>query len=270
MGFFMNDNTDLSSLREEVQNLKHQVQGILERMDAPADAEPVEVGCPTAEAPAAVEAEPEPAAAPAETAETPATSEAPATDDPAAAGKPVETGAPQAAACDCCKQLEELKAQVAKLAEAVDNAAYQERMVKELHHELQQYKKGFLEDLTKGYLADIIQVYERVADTNNHLNPDDQAVDVKALKRLLENNMLFISDLLEDQYSIECFTPQPGDDYKPKEQKALKTEATDDPAKANKVAACIACGFRNYETGRVIRQAKIKVYKLSAAPEPQK
>ena len=194
MGLFTND-TELASLKEDVINLKRQVQGILERMETPADAEPMEVGSATAG-----ETEPEQTAESAvETSETPVTPETPA------AEKPVETVVPQeaVASCDCCKQLEELKAQVAKLAEAVDNAAYQERMVKELHHELQQYKKGFLEDLTKGYLADIIQVYERVADTNSHLNPDDETVDVKALKRLLENNMLFISDLLEDQYSIE-------------------------------------------------------------------
>ena len=267
MGLFTND-TELASLKEDVINLKRQVQGILERIETPADAEPMEVGSATAG-----ETEPEQTAESAvETSETPVTPETPVTSETPATEKPVETVVPQeaVASCDCCKQLEELKAQVAKLAEAVDNAAYQERMVKELHLELQQYKKGFLEDLTKGYLADIIQVYERVADTNSHLNPDDETVDVKALKRLLENNMLFISDLLEDQYSIECFTPQPGDDYKPKEQKALKTEATDDPAKANTVAACIACGFRNYETGRIIRQAKIKVYKLSVAPNPQK
>ena len=41
-----------------------------------------------------------------------------------------------------------------------------------------------------------------------------------------------------------------------------RTEDTDDAAKANTVAKCLSGGFRSEATGRVLRQARIVVYKL--------
>ena len=156
---------------------------------------------------------------------------------------------------------DELHGKLQELADKIDTAVYQEEIIRDLHHELQQYKKGLIADISKGYVMNIINIYERLSDTCMHLG-QSEATDPASAKKLIENNILYISDLLEDEYSIERFTPLAGDPYKPKEHKAIRTVDTDDAAKANTVAECLSGGFRDEATGRVLRQARIVVYKL--------
>ena len=157
---------------------------------------------------------------------------------------------------------DELHGKLQELADKIDTAVYQEEIIRDLHHELQQYKKGLIADISKGYVINIINIYERLSDTYMHLGQSEEPTDLAAAKKLIENNILYISDMLEDEYSIERFIPLEGDPYKPKEHKAMRTEDTDDAAKANTVAKCLSGGFRSEATGRVLRQARIVVYKL--------
>ncbi len=134
-----------------------------------------------------------------------------------------------------------------------------------MHEELQRYKKGFLADIAKSYVMDIIRIYEFLADTNAHFNPDAPDFDAHRVKHLVSNNLLSISDLLDDQYSIECFTPQVGDPYQPKEHKAMRTIETDDDNLVATVAECLGSGFRYIDDGRLLRQARVVVYKKANA-----
>jgi len=151
--------------------------------------------------------------------------------------------------------------QLARLTEMIDTAAYQEGIIRDLHEELQRYKKGFLAEIAKSYVMDIIRIYEHLADTNAHFNPDAPDFDAKRMKHLINNNLLSISDLLEDQYSIECFTPEPGSPYLPKEHKAMRTIETDDEALVATVAECLGSGFKYALDGKLLRQARVVVYK---------
>jgi molecular chaperone GrpE (heat shock protein) len=163
------------------------------------------------------------------------------------------------------KNIGELKEEIQKLQglpDKIDTAVYQEEIIRDLHQELQQYKKGLIADISKGYVMSIINIYERLSDTCMHLGPSEEATDPASAKKLIENNILYISDMLEDEYSIERFMPLAGDPYKPKEHKAIRTVDTDDAAKANTIAECLSGGFRDEATGRVLRQARIVVYKL--------
>jgi len=163
------------------------------------------------------------------------------------------------------KDVRELKEGIQKLQELpdkIDAAVYQEEIIRNLHHELQQYKKGLIADISKGYVMNIINIYERLSNTCMHLGQSSEPTDPASAKKLIENNILYISDMLEDEYSIERFMPLAGDPYKPKEHKAIRTVDTDDAAKANTIAECLSGGFRDEATGRVLRQARIVVYKL--------
>jgi molecular chaperone GrpE (heat shock protein) len=162
-------------------------------------------------------------------------------------------------------ELKALTDQMAHLAELIDTAAYQEGIIRDLHEELQRYKKGLLADIAKGYVMDIIRIYEHLADTNAHFAPEAPEFDARHMKQLLSNNLLSISDLLEDQYSIESFTPQPGSPYLPKEHKAMRTIETDDDSLAATVAECLGSGFRYSLDGKLLRQARVVVYKKKEA-----
>lgn len=174
---------------------------------------------------------------------------------------PIQVAEPQTEAS--AKGDETVAKALAELTEKVDNNAYQEKMIRELHEELQNYKRGLLEDLAKSYVMDIIKIYERVADTYAHFDIDSPEFSAQKQKKILENNMLSISDMLEDQYSIETYDAVPGDKYQPKEHKAMRSIDTDDAEKAGTVAESISKGFRNYETGKIIRQARVNVYRLN-------
>ncbi len=159
--------------------------------------------------------------------------------------------------------LQKLTTELQNLSEKIDTAVYQEGIIRDLHQELQLLKKGLLESIGRGYVMDIINIYERIADTNVRFDPNAEGFDAKSVKRLLENNILYITDLLEDEYSIERFAPASGNEYKPKEQKAVRTIDTDDKAKANTVVECLSAGFRDENTGRILRQSRVVVYKFN-------
>jgi DNA repair exonuclease SbcCD ATPase subunit len=75
------------------------------------------------------------------------------------------------------KDVRELKEGIQKLQELpdkIDAAVYQEEIIRDLHQELQQYKKGLIADISKGYVMSIINIYERLSDTCMHLGPSSK------------------------------------------------------------------------------------------------
>jgi molecular chaperone GrpE len=249
MSIFKNDDQELLNLKDEVRTLRQQVQNILDKMKE----EPSAPETPLVEV---VVETPVPEEVKEEKTETPEP-EPIVAEKEEKAEKPV-TPAPVTA----CPDLDGLKEQMKVLAEKIDTAAYQEGIIRDLHEELQQYKKGLIAEISKGYIMDIINLYERIADTNAHFNPEEADFDAKKVKHLVENNMLSITDLLEDQYSVECYAPEPASEYKPKEHKAMRVIETDDPAKGATIAECLGCGFRNSDTGKIFRPARVVVYRL--------
>lgn len=226
MGIF-DYNNELAAIKEDVRTLKQQVQELLKVLSSPNDIKDEKPHMAVKPEPSETEVKP---------------------DDKE--DKPTEN-----------EPAHLLKEELQKLTDKIETAVYQEGIIHDLHQELQQLKKGLIDDISRGYAMDIINIYERLADTNAHFGTAKG--DTENLKRLLENNILYITDLLEDEYSIEMFTPEVGTPYNPKEQKAMRTIDTDDATKANTVAECISVGFRNDTTGRILRQARIVVYKLN-------
>lgn len=158
--------------------------------------------------------------------------------------------------------LSEMKEEIKALTEEVEKASRLQNIINDMHEELQKLKKNFVLELKRDYINDIISIYEHIADTDTHFNPESNGDDVTRTKKNLQNNLHLITDLLEDQYSVEQFIPKPGDQFKPKEQKAIRTIETEDKEKANTVAECLVGGFRDITTGRIYKQARIVVYKL--------
>lgn len=245
MSIFGSDQV-LSNLRKEVQSLSKQVQDLQEKIS---ESKPEE----TTEAvvtPQPVIEEP--------------VKEEPIKEEPIKNEVVEEVVTPQPVP-DCSASIDALKKEIAVLAEKIDTATYQEGIIRDLHEELQDYKKGLIADISKSYVMDIIRIYDRLADTNSHFNPEEEGFNPAQTKRLIENTMLAITDMLEDQYSIENFTPAEGAPYNPKEYKAMQVVETEDEAKASTIVKCLAPGFRNTDTGKLVRQARVVVYKCKDA-----
>lgn len=240
MGLF-SPNDELTNLKEDVSAIKKQVAELLAEVQSlraaghPADTQP------------ATPATPEPSP------QTSAPEEKPA--DAVAEEKPDNTEA-------VMKSLSEMKGSIDGLAEKIDTAVYQEKLIRDLHDELQKMRAGLITDIKRGYALNIISIYERMAQTSARFNPSDEAFDAEAMKKLVDGGMLYVKDMLEDEYSLTAFAPEPGSPYKPKEHKAIRVIDTTEDEKANTVSECIAEGFRDDDSGRIIHPARIVVYRL--------
>lgn len=237
------NNEEIDKLRSEVRALRQQVTNLQEALDkigqrlppneTPQQEQPVEVrgaselGDPNREVPKSEDAK--------TASETPS--------------------------CEMAEKLQAMGDKLVVLSEKIDTAAYQEKIIRDMHQELMQLKKGLVEDLKKDYLTDILNICERMGDTDRHIRPDAPDYDAAKAKQLVTNTYLYIRDHLTDQYSVEYFEPAVGDAYEPKAHRAIRVIETNEDDKAGTVAECLIGGFRNSETGRVLRQARIAVYK---------
>ena len=229
------NNEEIDRLREEVRALRQQVTELHGALKHIGQSIP-----PTSVSPQPDETDKQPAAT--------ASSESPKPSDSPTTGNITE-------------ELKAIADKMTVLSEKIDTAAYQEKLIRDMHQELMQLKKGLIEDLKKDYLTDILNICERMGDTDRHIQPDSADYDAKKAKQLVSNTYLYIRDHLSDQYSVEYFEPAPGDAYEPKAHRAIRIIETDVDDKAGKVAECLMGGFRNSETGRVLKQARITVYR---------
>ena len=258
MGLF-SPNDELTNLKEDVSAIKKQVAELLAEVQSlraaghPADTQPATPATPEPSPQTSAPADKPSDAIPADKPADPA--DKPADNATAAEEKPDNTEA-------VMKSLAEMKGSIDGLAEKIDTAVYQEKLIRDLHDELQKMRAGLITDIKRGYALNIISIYERMAQTSARFNPSDEAFDAEAMKKLVDGGVLYVKDMLEDEYSLMAFAPEPGSPYKPKEHKAIRVIDTTEEEKANTVSECIAEGFRDDDSGRIIRPARIVVYRL--------
>ena len=164
------------------------------------------------------------------------------------------------------QEIPEISTNVKKILAQVADFTYKEKINKQLHEELQKHKSGLRKEMITPILKFIIREYDRTAQQykfyrkKNEDNPQGELF-VKLLK---EFNIISLSllDLLND-YGITNFEVQAGADYSIGEHKISKVIETDIETLDKKVAECVLCGFRDIDTGRLLRQAEINIYKFS-------
>lgn len=185
MGLF-SPNDELTNLKEDVSAIKKQVAELLAEVQSlraaghPADTQPATTATPETSPQTSVPEE-KPADAVAE--------EKPADNASAAEEKPDNTEA-------VMKSLSEMKGSIDGLAEKIDTAVYQEKLIRDLHDELQKMRAGLITDIKRGYALNIISIYERMAQTSARFNPSDEAFDAEAMKKLVDGGMLYVKDML--------------------------------------------------------------------------
>jgi len=158
-----------------------------------------------------------------------------------------------------------IAANVTEILSLVKDSDRKDEIIDNLHKELQQYKNGLQEAIIAPLLKAIVREYDRVSKQYRFYLDKSQEESQSELfgKLLSEFEMLSFSllNLLGD-YDIEPLDFNAGDAYDSKLQKIVEVIETEDPQQDRTVAECIACGFRNIGTARLLRQAEIKIYKL--------
>ena len=152
-----------------------------------------------------------------------------------------------------------------RLGTLLEDAAYKDNLIKELHKELQQHRQGMLADVAKPYLRSVMKIHERLWDTARYYAREEVRKEADAYARFLrkvESDVVAVQDMLEDDFGVSYFEAEAGGEFRPKEQHALKTVATTDAALAGRVAECLYGGFRMEETGKVVKAAQITLYKM--------
>lgn len=162
-------------------------------------------------------------------------------------------------------KIKEIAANVAEILSQVQDFTHKDKIINDLHKELMQYKNGLKESFNSPLLEAIMREYDRVNKQYRfYLEKSQAELQSELFNKLLSEFEMFsfaLLNLLSD-YDIEPFDFNVGDTHDIKLQKIVEVIETEDSKKDCTVAECVVCGFRNIETAKLFRHAKVKIYKL--------
>ena len=162
---------------------------------------------------------------------------------------------------DVNKRLDALNKQMEKLeAEFMGKIRYDQRkdkIIDDLHREVQEYKNDLLKNLTRPIIMDIIHAIDDIGKlVENHQAKDPSELDPMKLVRQMAGIAADLEDILFRQ-GVESFTShQPA--YDPKRQKIIKTEITEDPTLDKTISKRVHNGYEWED--KVLRQEMVNVF----------
>ena len=133
---------------------------------------------------------------------------------------------------------------------------YEDKVIDQMHSELQKYKDDMYAQLVRPILLDIIEVRDsimRIAVTYQKKPDGEQAIPNKTFADYSYD----LQDILEKN-NVEIYRSKTGDDFVPVRQRAIKKEVTHDESMHGKIAESLSSGY--CYTGRVISAEKVSVY----------
>lgn len=133
---------------------------------------------------------------------------------------------------------------------------HEEKIVDQMHKELQKYKEDMYAQLVRPILLDVIEVRDsimRMAAAYLAKPEGEQNIPNKTFSDYAYD----LQDILEKN-SVEIYRSKSGDDFTPIKQRVIKKVATPDESLHGKVAESLSCGY-SYN-GRTISAEKITVY----------
>jgi molecular chaperone GrpE len=162
---------------------------------------------------------------------------------------------------DLFSTLENLQMQLAKLTEDFETKIqydqHKEKIIDNLHAELQKYKGDLLGKLVQPVLLDVISIID---DFNKQISfyqtQDLTAVSPEKLMKLLESFPTDLENLLYRQ-GVEPFS-HPETTFNPARQRVVKSIPTEAPTLDKTVAQVVRVGYE-WE-GKVLRREMVNVY----------
>ena len=152
--------------------------------------------------------------------------------------------------------LERLEALDALFNARIMHTDHEEKIVDQMHKELQKYKEDMYAQLVRPILLDVIEVRDsimRMAAAYLAKPEGEQNIPNKTFSDYAYD----LQDILEKN-SVEIYRSKSGDDFTPIKQRVIKKVATPDESLHGKVAESLSCGY-SYN-GRTISAEKITVY----------
>ena len=187
--------------------------------------------------------------------------ECPAPEEPPQAEEVPEPNLVQEALDRMTETTSQISGQLESLSELFQKrimyAAHEEKVIDQMHKELQRYKEGLYVQLVRPILLDIIEVRDsiiRVGAVYRDKPEEEQAIPIKTFSDYADYDL---QDILE-KYNVEIYRSQPGDSFSPMRQRAVKKVTTEEEALHGKVAESLSCGY-SYD-GRVLSAEKVSVY----------
>ncbi len=164
-------------------------------------------------------------------------------------------------------KLDELVETQKKLLESIDSlnnlfnarimhTDHEEKIVDQMHKELQKYKEDMYAQLVRPILLDVIEVRDsimRMAATYLAKPEGEQNIPNKTFSDYAYD----LQDILEKN-AVEIYRSKSGDDFTPIKQRVVKKVATADESLHGKVAESLSCGYSYND--RTISAEKITIY----------
>lgn len=168
--------------------------------------------------------------------------------------------------------LDELKAQSSEIKTQLGYRDIQDENMRAMHKEMERYKADFFAKITQPYLIALLDLHKRFFETYSHFDHlDNSEADMSKLYNDLMGQFKSAVDALENRiyndFGVEYYIPQVGDDFNPKEHQAFEVITTENESNNRKVAKVIYGGFRDLESGKILRPARIACYKYQIMAE---
>ncbi len=152
--------------------------------------------------------------------------------------------------------LEQIKSLNSLFNARIMHTDYEEKIVDQMHKELQKYKEDMYAQLVRPILLDVIEVRDSIMRmANAYLAKPEGEQNIP--NKTFSDYAYDLQDILEKN-SVEIYRSRSGDDFTPIKQRAIKKVATDNESLHGKVAESLSCGY-SYN-GRTISAEKITVY----------
>lgn len=133
---------------------------------------------------------------------------------------------------------------------------HEEKIVDQMHRELQKYKEDLYAQLIRPILVDVIELRESIMHmATSYLAKPEGEQDIP--NKTFSVYAFDLQDILETN-GVEIYKGNPGEDFIPIKQRAVKKLLSPNEALHGKVAESMSCGY-NYN-GRVISSEKVAVY----------
>jgi len=159
--------------------------------------------------------------------------------------------------------LEEIKLQLQMLSQAFEDKLkydqHKDKVINDLHNELQEYRGGLLKKYLHRVITDIIKIVDDMRKFISHYNHNDERDETtEKLLKYIEDTA---SDL-EDVFSWEGVTPFTceGNNFDPTRQRIVNKITTDDPEQNKTIAERLRPGYE--WDGKIIRHEMVSAYVL--------
>lgn len=156
-----------------------------------------------------------------------------------------------------CEQLSSQMSSMEHLfSKRIMHAEYEDKIIDQMHAELQRYKEDMYAQLVRPILLDIIEVRDSILRiSSTYMKKPEGEQDIP--NKTFADYSYDLQDILEKN-NVEIYNSNSGDDFTPIKQRVVKKEVTHDESLHGKIAESLSNGY-SY-TGRVISAEKVSVY----------